>query len=47
MSFFESVYEVCKQIPNGKVATYGQIAFLAGHPRCARQVRVGTKLMPR
>mgnify|MGYP002079382653 CR=1 FL=1 len=26
------------QIPAGKVATYGQIAALSGHPRAARQV---------
>jgi methylated-DNA-protein-cysteine methyltransferase-like protein len=26
------------QIPFGKVATYGQIAALSGHPRAARQV---------
>jgi len=26
------------QIPKGKVATYGQIAALSGHPRAARQV---------
>jgi len=25
-------------IPSGQVATYGQIALLAGHPRAARQV---------
>ena len=38
MSFFEEVYEICKKIPKGKVATYGQIAFLLGKPRAARQV---------
>jgi len=27
-----------KKIPSGKVATYGQIATLAGNPRAARQV---------
>jgi len=27
-----------KKIPKGKVATYGQIAALAGHPHAARQV---------
>lgn len=30
-------YAVVKRIPKGKVATYGQIAALAGMPRCARQ----------
>jgi len=38
MRFFSCVYEVVKQIPRGKVATYGQIARLAGNPRMARQV---------
>ncbi len=27
-----------KKIPRGKVATYGQIATMAGNPRAARQV---------
>lgn len=37
-SFFAKVYEIVKQIPLGKVATYGQIARLCGNPRMARQV---------
>ena len=37
-SFSEQVKKIIKQIPVGKVATYGQIAFLAGNPRGARQV---------
>ncbi len=36
--FFERVYEIVRQIPCGKVATYGQIARLVGSPRSARQV---------
>ena len=32
------VKAILKQIPRGKVATYGQIAELAGNPRAARQV---------
>ena len=28
--FFEQVYEVVEQIPEGMVATYGQVALLAG-----------------
>jgi len=35
---FKEIYETCKKIPHGKVATYGQIAILSGRPRCARQV---------
>jgi len=38
MRFFSCVYEVTRQIPRGKVATYGQIARLAGNARMARQV---------
>jgi methylated-DNA-protein-cysteine methyltransferase related protein len=37
-NFFERVYRVVEQIPRGKVATYGQIAALLGHPRAARTV---------
>lgn len=35
---FESVYDVVKKIPRGKVATYGQIAILAGDVKGARTV---------
>ena len=38
MNFFNTVYQKVKQIPRGKVATYGQIAALAGNHRMARQV---------
>ncbi len=38
MSFYDTVYEVVKQIPQGKVATYGQIARLCGSPRASRAV---------
>lgn len=37
-SFRDKVYEITKKIPKGKVATYGQIAALAGSPRAARAV---------
>ncbi len=36
--FFERVYSVIRQIPQGKVATYGDVARLCGNPRMARQV---------
>ncbi len=36
--FFERVYQVVRQIPPGKVATYGQIARLLGEPHAARTV---------
>lgn len=38
VSVFEKIYEVVCQIPKGKVATYGQVAMLAGNPRWARVV---------
>ncbi len=38
MTVFERIYEVVKNIPKGKVATYGQVAMLAGNPRWARVV---------
>lgn len=36
--FRRRVYEITALIPRGKVSTYGQIAFLSGHPRAARIV---------
>lgn len=38
MSVFALFREIVRQVPAGKVATYGQIARLAGMPRCARTV---------
>ncbi|MDE6060845.1 MAG: MGMT family protein [Clostridia bacterium] len=38
MSFYDKVYDVVKQIPKGRVATYGQIAVLCGSPRASRAV---------
>lgn len=37
-SAFELIYEQVKKIPRGKVATYGQLAILAGNSRWARVV---------
>lgn len=45
-TFFERVYRVVKQIPKGKVATYGQIAYAIGAPRCARQVGFALHVNP-
>lgn len=36
--FHRRLIKAIKKIPRGKVATYGQIAALAGNPRGARQV---------
>ncbi len=38
MSVFEKIYNIVTRIPKGKVATYGQVALLAGNPRWARVV---------
>lgn len=38
MTTFEKIYEVVKRIPKGKVATYGQIARLAGNAKWSRVV---------
>ncbi len=38
LDFRAKVLNLVAQIPEGEVATYGQIALLAGQPRSARQV---------
>ena len=38
MNTFEKIYEEVKKIPAGKVATYGQIAFIAGSPHWSQIV---------
>ena len=38
MDFYARVRLVCRRIPWGTAATYGQIALLCGKPRNARQV---------
>ena len=38
MDFYKKVNLVCKRIPKGHVATYGQIAVLCGRPKNSRQV---------
>lgn len=35
---FQEFYRVVRLIPRGRVASYGQVALLAGHPRSARFV---------
>ena len=35
---FEDIYNAVRQIPKGKVASYGFIARLSGYPRASRQV---------
>jgi len=38
LSFFEKVYQVARQIPKGKVTTYGDIAAFLGAKKSARMV---------
>ncbi len=47
ISFKTNVYKICCSIPIGKVATYGQLAKLAGKPKAARAVGVFMKNNPR
>ncbi|MEA2041499.1 MAG: MGMT family protein [Bacteroidota bacterium] len=37
-NFFDCVYSLIRQIPYGKVCTYGMIAKLCGSPQSARMV---------
>lgn len=43
---YQKIYEVVKQIPRGNVATYGQIAALAGNRRWARVVGYALHVNP-
>lgn len=43
---YEKIYAVVRQIPRGKVATYGQIARLAGLGGAARQVGYALNALP-
>lgn len=38
MNTFDKIYEQVRRIPRGKVATYGQIATLAGNPHWSQIV---------
>ena len=43
---YVKIYEIVKQIPKGKVATYGQVAALAGNKRWARVVGYALHVNP-
>lgn len=45
-SAFDFIYDVVKQIPKGTVATYGQVATLAGNKRWARVVGYALHVNP-
>lgn len=43
---YQRIYEVVRRIPRGRVATYGQVAALAGLPGHARQVGYALHALP-
>ncbi|MCL2013847.1 MAG: MGMT family protein [Oscillospiraceae bacterium] len=43
---FELIYNVVKKIPKGRVASYGQVAALAGNPKWARVVGYALHVNP-
>ena len=44
--FFARVYALVREIPRGRVATYGQVAALLGVPRGARAVGWALRALP-
>lgn len=44
--FHRQVYQVVRRIPRGRVATYGQVAAILGHPRAARAVGQALRMLP-
>ncbi|KND47280.1 MAG: methylated-DNA--[protein]-cysteine S-methyltransferase [Parcubacteria bacterium C7867-004] len=45
-AFTEKIYELTRKIPKGKVATYGQLAALAGNAKAARAVGMAMRTNP-
>lgn len=43
---FEIIYDIIRQIPEGKAASYGQVAELAGNRRLARVVGYALHAVP-
>jgi methylated-DNA-protein-cysteine methyltransferase related protein len=46
MHFYACVYALVRQVPPGKVVTYGQVAALLGQPRAARAVGYALRFLP-
>ena len=46
MSFYKEIYELVRQIPKGKVTTYGNIAKMLGRPRSSRVVGYALHVNP-
>ena len=45
--FARAVYALVREVPRGKVVTYGQVAAILGHPRAARAVGTALSNLPR
>ncbi|MCA9398238.1 MAG: MGMT family protein [Candidatus Omnitrophica bacterium] len=43
---YKTIYSVIHQIPKGRVATYGQVAKLAGIPQQPRRVGYALRILP-
>src|SRR5262245_27687083 len=46
MDFYACVHALVRQVPPGKVVTYGQVAALLGQPRAARAVGYALRFLP-
>ncbi len=46
MNTFEKIYAVVRKIPEGKVASYGQVAAAAGNPRWSQVVGYALHVNP-
>ena len=46
-NFYQRVYALVRQVPPGRVVTYGQVAALLGSPHAARAVGYALRYLPR
>ena len=44
--FFQRAYDIVRQVPEGRVATYGPVARMMGEPRKARDVGLAMPSSP-
>jgi len=45
-TFYDRVYELVRQVPSGRVITYGHVALLLGAPAAARAVGYALHSLP-
>ena len=45
-NFYQRVYALVRQVPAGRVVTYGQVAALLGRPQAARAVGYALRYLP-